>query len=211
MSELDPPPAIRNFIIPTVIEQTHRGERGWDIFSRLLKDRIIFLGTAVDDQVANIIIAQLLFLESEDPDKDIQLYINSPGGVMSAGLAMYDTMQYVRCPVSTMCIGQAASMGAVLLAAGTKGKRFTLPHSRILIHQPSMSGLAGQATDIDIYAKEILRMREILNGILADATGQPVDRIARDVERDYIMEAQAAVDYGVVDRVIASREHQPKP
>ena len=201
----------RMTLIPMVVEQTNRGERAYDIYSRLLRDSIIFIGTPIDDNVANLVTAQLLFLEAEDPERDISLYINSPGGSITAGLAILDTMRLVEPDIVTYCIGQAASMGAVLLAAGTKGKRFTLPHSRILIHQPSMSGLAGQATDIDIYAKEILRMREILNGILADATGQPVDRIARDVERDYIMEAQAAVDYGVVDRVIASREHQPKP
>jgi len=204
-------PAEHSVLVPMVVEQSSRGERAFDIYSRLLKENIIFLGTPIDDQVANLIIAQMLFLAAEDPERDISLYINSPGGSITAGLAILDTMRLVEPDIVTYCIGQAASMGAVLLAAGTKGKRFTLPHSRILIHQPSMSGLAGQATDIDIYAKEILRMREILNGILADATGQPVDRIARDVERDYIMEAQAAVDYGVVDRVIASREHQPKP
>ena len=204
-------PAEHSVLVPMVVEQSSRGERAFDIYSRLLKENIIFLGTPIDDQVANLIIAQMLFLAAEDPERDISLYINSPGGSITAGLAILDTMRLVEPDIVTYCIGQAASMGAVLLAAGTNGKRFTLPHSRILIHQPSMSGLAGQATDIDIYAKEILRMREILNGILADATGQPVDRIARDVERDYIMEAQAAVDYGVVDRVIASREHQPKP
>lgn len=203
-------PAEHSVLVPMVVEQSSRGERAFDIYSRLLKENIIFLGTPIDDQVANLIIAQMLFLAAEDPERDISLYINSPGGSITAGLAILDTMRLVEPDIVTYCIGQAASMGAVLLAAGTKGKRFTLPHSRILIHQPSMSGLAGQATDIDIYAKEILRMREILNGILADATGQPVDRIARDVERDYIMEAQAAVDYGVVDRVIVSRE-QAKP
>src|SRR5213595_3827977 len=175
-----------NFI-PIVVEQTGRGERAYDIYSRLLKDRIVFLGTVVSDEVANLITAQLLFLESEDPERDIYFYINSPGGSVTAGLAIYDTMQYIRPQISTVCVGQAASMGAVLLAAGTKGKRFALPHSRILIHQPSMSGLAGQASDIDIYAKEILRMREALNEILANATGQPVDKVARDVDRDYIM------------------------
>jgi ATP-dependent Clp protease protease subunit len=192
--------------VPYVTEQTSRGERVSDIFSRLLKENIIFLGTEVNDQVANLVIAQLLFLAAEDPERDISLYINSPGGSITAGMAILDTMNLVEPDIVTYCVGQAASMGAVLLAAGTKGKRFTLPHSRILIHQPSMSGLAGQATDIDIYAREILRMREILNGILANATGQPVDRIARDVERDYIMEAQQAVDYGIVDRIISSRE-----
>jgi ATP-dependent Clp protease, protease subunit len=199
-------PAEHSVLVPMVVEQSSRGERAFDIYSRLLKENIIFLGTPIDDQVANLIIAQMLFLAAEDPERDISLYINSPGGSITAGLAILDTMRLVEPDIVTYCIGQAASMGAVLLAAGTKGKRFTLPHSRILIHQPSMSGLAGQATDIDIYAKEILRMREILNGILADATGQPVDRIARDVERDYIMESQAAVDYGIVDRVIVSRE-----
>ncbi len=199
-------PAEQSVLVPMVVEQSSRGERAFDIYSRLLKENIIFLGTPIDDQVANLIIAQMLFLAAEDPERDISLYINSPGGSITAGLAILDTMRLVEPDIVTYCIGQAASMGAVLLAAGTKGKRHTLPHSRILIHQPSMSGLAGQATDIDIYAKEILRMREILNGILADATGQPVERIARDVERDYIMEAQQAVDYGIVDRIIASRE-----
>ncbi|MCX6599821.1 MAG: ATP-dependent Clp protease proteolytic subunit [Acidobacteria bacterium] len=198
-------------LVPMVVEQSSRGERAFDIYSRLLKENIIFLGTPIDDQVANLIIAQILFLAAEDPERDISLYINSPGGSITAGLAILDTMNLVEPDIVTYCVGQAASMGAVLLAAGTKGKRFTLPHSRILIHQPSMSGLAGQATDIDIYAREILRMREILNGILANATGQPVDKIARDVERDYIMEADAAVQYGIVDRVISSqREVAPK-
>jgi ATP-dependent Clp protease protease subunit len=197
-------------LIPTVIEQTHRGERGWDIFSRLLKDRIIFLGGQVNDDVANIVIAQMLFLESEDPDREINLYVNSPGGVVTAGLAIYDTMQYVKCDVATICMGQASSMGALLLASGAAGRRYSLPHSRILIHQPSMSGLAGQATDIDIYAKEILRMRETLNQILADCTGQTMERISRDVDRDYILESQQAVDYGLVDRIISSRE-RPAP
>lgn len=199
-------PTPHNVLVPMVVEQSSRGERAFDIYSRLLKENIIFLGTPIDDQVANLIIAQMLFLAAEDPERDISLYINSPGGSITAGLAILDTMRLVEPDIVTYCLGQAASMGAVLLAAGTKGKRYTLPHSRILIHQPSMSGLAGQATEIDIYAREILRMREILNGILADATGQPVERIARDVERDYIMEAQQAVDYGIVDRIIASRE-----
>src|SRR5689334_3795296 len=175
---------IANYLIPTVIEQTHRGERGWDIFSRLLKDRIVFLGTAINDDVANVVIAQLLFLESEEPEKDIMLYINSPGGLVTAGLAIYDTMQYVRCDVATICMGQASSMGAFLLAAGTKGKRSSLPSSRILIHQP-LGGFEGQATDIDIHAKEILRMRDTLNGMLALHTGQTLDRIKHDTERDY--------------------------
>jgi ATP-dependent Clp protease, protease subunit len=196
------PPAIRNFIIPTVIEQTHRGERGWDIFSRLLKDRIIFLGTAVDDQVANIIIAQLLFLESEDPDKDIMLYINSPGGMVTAGMAIYDTMQYVKNDVTTICIGQAASMAALLLAAGEPKKRLALPNSRILIHQPSMGGLSGQATDIDIHAREILRMREITNQLLAKHSGQQLEKVEKDVERDFIMNAQQAKEYGIIDDII---------
>jgi ATP-dependent Clp protease protease subunit len=193
-------------LVPMVVEQTSRGERAFDIYSRLLKENIIFLGTPIDDQVANLIIAQLLFLAAEDPQRDISLYINSPGGSITAGLAILDTMRFVEPDIVTICVGQAASMGAVLLAAGTKGKRYSLPHSRILIHQPSMSGLAGQAADIDIYAKEILRMRVILNGILAEATGQSEERIARDVDRDYIMEAEQALEYGMIDRVISSRE-----
>jgi ATP-dependent Clp protease protease subunit len=196
-------------LIPHVVEQTSRGERGYDIYSRLLKENIIFLGTPIDDNVANVTIAQILFLAAEDPEKDISLYINSPGGSITAGMAILDTMNLVEPDIVTYCLGQAASMAAVLLACGTKGKRFTLPHSRVLIHQPSMSGLGGQATDIDIYAREILRMREILNGVLANATGQPVERIARDVERDYILEAQQAVDYGIVDRIITSRSLAP--
>lgn len=195
----------QNMLVPMVVEQTSRGERAFDIYSRLLKENIIFLGTPIDDQVANLIIAQMLFLAAEDPEKDISLYINSPGGSITAGLAILDTMRLIEPDIVTYCVGQAASMGAVLLAAGAKGKRFALPHARILIHQPHMSGLAGQATDIDIYAKEILRMREILNGILADATGQPIDKIERDVDRDYIMEAQAALDYGMIDRIISKR------
>src|SRR5271154_2682002 len=197
------------YLVPTVIEQTGRGERAYDIYSRLLKDRIIFLGSPIDDTVANIIIAQLLFLQMEDSKKDISLYIHSPGGYVTAGMAIYDTMQFMTCDVATYCIGMAASMGAVLLAAGTKGKRFSLPNSRIMIHQPSMQGLAGQAADIDIYAKEILRMRETLNGLLAGATGQPVDRVARDVDRDYIMSPDQGVEYGMIDRVIASLELVP--
>jgi len=189
-----------------VVEQTNRGERAYDIYSCLLKDNIIFLGTPIDDNVANVVTAQLLFLEAEDPERDIHLYINSPGGSISAGMAVYDTMQYIRPNVSTICIGQAASMGALLLAAGTPGKRFALPNSRILIHQPSMSGLAGQATDIDIHAKEILRLREAMNGILAKHTGQNFDRIEKDVERDYIMTAGQAKDYGIVDQVISKKE-----
>jgi ATP-dependent Clp protease protease subunit len=194
-----------NFIIPTVIEQTHRGERGWDIFSRLLKDRIVFLGTPVNDEIANIIIAQLLFLESEDPDKDIMLYVNSPGGMVTAGLAIYDTMQYVRCDVATICMGQAASMGAFLLAAGAKGKRYALPHARILIHQP-LGGFQGQATDIDIHAKEILRTRDKLNELLQKHTGQPLDRIKNDTERDYFMGPGDAKEYGIIDDVIVQKK-----
>jgi len=199
-------PVPHDMLVPMVVEQTSRGERAYDIFSRLLKENIIFLGTPIDDQVANLIIAQMLFLASEDPEKDISLYINSPGGSITAGLAILDTMNLIEPDIVTYCVGQAASMAAVLLACGTKGKRYALPRARILIHQPSMSGLAGQATDIDIYAKEILRMREILNQVLADATGQPVERIARDVDRDYIMEAQQALDYGMIDKIIARRE-----
>ena len=193
-------------LIPMVVEQSNRGERAYDIFSRLLKDNIIFLGTPIDDSVANLVTAQLLFLEAEDPEKDISLYINSPGGSISAGMAIYDTMQFIRPDVTTICVGQAASMGALLLAAGAPGKRFTLPNSRILIHQPSMSGLAGQATDIDIHAKEILRLRESMNQILAKHTGQPVERIQKDVERDYIMTADQAKEYGLVDQVIFRKE-----
>ncbi|MEM1349352.1 MAG: ATP-dependent Clp endopeptidase proteolytic subunit ClpP [Myxococcota bacterium] len=192
--------------IPNVVEQTHRGERGWDIYSRLLKDRIIFLGTQVTDQVANSIIAQLLFLESDDPEKDIYLYINSPGGSVTAGLAIYDTMQYVKAPVSTICLGQAASMGAVLLASGEPGRRYTLPNSRILIHQPWTGGIGGQASDIDIQAREILKMRRMLNEILADHAGKDVDQLERDTDRDNFMSALEAQEYGLVDEVI---EHRP--
>ncbi|HSU56473.1 MAG TPA: ATP-dependent Clp endopeptidase proteolytic subunit ClpP [Candidatus Dormibacteraeota bacterium] len=198
-----------SLLVPMVVEQTSRGERSYDIYSRLLKENIIFLGTPIDDTVANLIIAQLLFLEAEDPERDISIYINSPGGSITAGLAILDTMAFVRPDIVTICVGQAASMGAVLLAAGTKGKRFSLPNSRIMIHQPSMQGLGGQAADISIYAQEILRMREILNKILADATGQTLERVARDVDRDYIMEADAAVTYGIIDRVISSRDLAP--
>jgi ATP-dependent Clp protease protease subunit len=194
-----------SMLIPTVVEQTARGERAFDIYSRLLKENIIFLGTPVDDHVANLIIAQILFLAAEDPEKDISLYINSPGGSITSGLAILDTMNLVEPDIVTYCVGQAASMAAVLLACGAKGKRFSLPHSRILIHQPSMSGLAGQAADIDIYAREILRMREVLNGILANATGQTVERIARDVDRDYIMEPEQALEYGMIDRIVVNR------
>jgi ATP-dependent Clp protease protease subunit len=201
----------QSVLVPMVVEQTSRGERAYDIYSRLLKENIIFMGTPVDDQIANLIIAQMLFLEAEDPEKDISIYINSPGGSITAGLAILDTMHFVKPNIVTICVGQAASMAAVLLAAGTKGKRFSLPNSRIMIHQPSMQGLAGQATEIDIYAREILRMRETLNKLLADATGQPIDRVARDVDRDYIMSAEQAVDYGMIDRVISSRDLAPTP
>jgi len=194
-----------------VVEQTSRGERAYDIYSRLLKENIIFMGTPVDDSIANLIIAQMLFLEAEDPEKDISIYINSPGGSITAGLAILDTMAFVKPDIVTICVGQAASMAAVLLAAGTKGKRFSLPNSRIMIHQPSMQGLAGQATEIDIYAREILRMRETLNQLLAGATGQTIDRVARDVDRDYIMSAEQAMEYGMIDRVISSRELAPAP
>ena len=190
---------------PTVYEQTPRGERYSDVYSRLLRDNIVFLGTPIDDTVANLIIAQLLFLEAEDPEKDINLYINSPGGSITAGLAIYDTMQFIKPHVQTYCIGQAASMAAVLLAAGEKGKRYSLPNSRIVIHQPLMQGLGGQATDIDIAAREILRMRERLNEILVHHTGQPTKRIQEDTERDYIMSADQGKDYGIIDDVIRKR------
>jgi ATP-dependent Clp protease, protease subunit len=193
-------------LIPMVVEQTNRGERAYDIYSRLLKDNIIFLGTPIDDNVANLVTAQLLFLEAEDPDKDISLYINSPGGSISAGMAIYDTMQFIRPDVTTICIGQAASMGALLLGAGSPGKRFALPNSRILIHQPSMSGLSGQATDIDIHAREILRMRQSMNKILSHHTRQSMERIQTDVERDYIMTAEQAKEYGIIDQVIFQKE-----
>jgi ATP-dependent Clp protease protease subunit len=192
--------------IPHVIEQTSRGERGYDIFSRLLKDSVIFLPRDIDDYVASLIIAQMLFLEAENPEKDIYLYINSPGGSITAGLAIYDTMQYVKPDVATIAVGQAASMGAVLLAGGAAGKRFALPHSRILLHQPLMSGLGGQATDIDIHAKDIMRLRERLNQILAEHTGQPIDKINTDTERDYILEADQAMDYGLIDKILVSRD-----
>jgi ATP-dependent Clp protease protease subunit len=189
---------------PTVIEQTHRGERAYDLYSRLLKDRIVFLGTPVDDDVANIIVAQMLFLESEDPDKDINLYINSPGGSVTSGLAIYDTMQYVKCQVSTICMGQAASMGALLLTAGAKGKRYSLPHSRIMIHQPS-GGFGGQASDIELHAKEILRLKAKLNEIMQKHTGQPLDRIEKDTDRDYFMGAGEAKEYGLIDEVVIKK------
>ena len=194
-----------NTLIPMVVEQTNRGERAYDIYSRLLRDSIIFIGTPIDDNVANLVTAQLLFLEAEDPERDISLYINSPGGSISAGLAVYDTIQFIRNDVTTICVGQAASMAAVLLAAGSPKKRFSLPHSRVLIHQPWMSGLQGQATDIDIHAKEILRIRTILNKILAHHSGQPLERIEKDVERDYIMTADQAKEYGIIDEVISKR------
>ncbi len=190
-------------LIPIVIEQTGRTERAYDIYSRLLRDRIVFLGTPIDDIIANTVIAQLLFLQTEDPDKDIHLYINTPGGIVSAGLAIYDTMQYIKPDVATYCIGQATSMGALLLAAGTKGKRFALPHSRIMIHQP-IGGFYGQATDIAIHAKEILKMKETLNNILAKHTGQPIERINIDTERDFFMSGQEAKDYGIVDVVVVT-------
>ena len=191
-------------LVPMVVEQTGRGERAYDIYSRLLKDRIVFLGGDVDDDSANIIIAQILFLESEDPEKDINLYINCPGGQITAGMAIYDTMQYVRCPVSTLCFGRAASMGAVLLAGGTKGKRYCLPHSRVMIHQP-LGGFQGQASDIDIHAREILKIRDQLNKILSDHTGQPIEKIGDDTERDNFMSSAEAADYGIIDEVLNIR------
>ncbi len=198
-----------DFIIPTVIEQTHRGERGWDIFSRLLKDRIVFLGTPVDDQIANIIVAQMLFLETEDPDKDIMLYINSPGGLVTAGMMIYDTMQYVRCDVATICMGQAASMGAWLLAAGTKGKRYSLPNARIMLHQP-LGGFQGQATDIDIHAKEILKTRDRMNELLSKHTGHELTKIKHDTERDFFMSAAEAKEYGVIDEILIKKKEEKK-
>ena len=191
-------------LIPIVVEQTNRGERSYDIYSRLLKDRIVMMGTPINDDVANTIIAQLLFLESEDPDKDINLYINSPGGSVTSGLAIYDTMQYVKCQVSTICMGQAASMGALLLAAGAKGKRYSLPHSRIMIHQPS-GGFGGQASDIELHAKEILRLKAKLNEIMQKHTGQPLDRIEKDTDRDYFMGAGEAKEYGLIDEVVIKK------
>ena len=193
-------------LIPMVVEQTSRGERAYDIYSRLLKDNVIFLGQAIDDNIANLVIAQMLFLEAENPEKDISLYINSPGGSITSGFAIYDTMKYVKPDIATICIGQCASFAAVLLAAGTKGKRYALPNSRVLIHQPWLQGLGGQASDIDIHAKDILRMRHRLNEILADHTGQPIERIERDTDRDYILEAKAAQEYGIVDQVISKRD-----
>jgi len=193
-------------LVPMVIEQTGRGERAYDIFSRLLKERIIFLGTPIDDNIANLVIAQLLFLEGEDPDKDIELYINTPGGSSSAGLAIYDTMQFIKPDVVTICVGQAASMGAVLLAGGTKGKRMALPHSRIVIHQPWMTGLTGQASDIAIHAKEIVSLRRRLNEILSYHTGQPLEKIERDTDRDFFMSPEEALEYGIIDQVIKERK-----
>jgi len=196
---------VYNYLVPTVIESTNRGERAFDIYSRLLKDRIIFLGTPIDDTVANLIIAQLLHLESEDPDKDIMVYINSPGGEITGLFAIYDTMQYIKADVQTICVGQAASAAAVLLAAGEPGKRYILPHARVLIHQPH-GGAAGQAVDIEIQAKEIVRMRQLLDEMLSHHTGQPVERVGKDTDRDFIMSAQEAKTYGIVDEVISSRE-----
>ena len=193
-------------LIPMVVEQTSRGERAYDIYSRLLKDNVIFLGQPIDDNVSNLLIAQLLFLEAENPEKDISIYINSPGGSITAGMAIYDTMQYVKPDIATICIGQAASMAAVLLAAGAKGKRYCLPNSRVLIHQPLMHGLGGQATEIEIHAKDIIQMKARLNAILAHHTGQPVEKIDRDTDRDYILQATQAQEYGLVDQVIAKRD-----
>ena len=195
-----------SYLVPMVVEQTSRGERASDIYSRLLQENIIFLGQTIDDDVANLVIAQLLFLTAENPEKDISIYINSPGGSITAGLAILDTMRVVQPDIVTYCIGQAASMAAVLLACGAKGKRYSLPHSRILIHQPSLSGLAGQATDIEIYAREILRMRAALNKIISEATGQPLARIERDVDRDYILGPAQALEYGLIDRIVASAD-----
>ena len=192
-------------VVPMVIEQTGRGERAYDIFSRLLKERIIFIGTPMDDEIANLIIAQMLFLEAEDNEKDINMYVNSPGGVVTAGLAIYDTMQYLKSPITTICIGQAASMGAMLLAAGSKGKRYALPNARIMIHQP-LGGAQGQATDIEIQTKEIMRVKKLLNEILAKHTGQPLAKIEKDTDRDFYMSAQEAVEYGIVDEVIETKK-----
>ena len=200
---------MKDYLVPVVVEQTNRGERSFDIYSRLLKERIVFLGTPIDDQVGNLIMAQLLFLESEDPDKDINLYINSPGGDITSLFAIYDTMKYVRCDVSTIVMGQAASAAAVLLAAGTKGKRFALPHSRVLIHQPH-GGAQGQAVDIEIQAREILRYRKLLDEILAEHTGQSIEKISRDTDRDFIMTAEQAKEYGVIDEVFSSRKIRPE-
>ncbi|MBW2512166.1 MAG: ATP-dependent Clp endopeptidase proteolytic subunit ClpP [Deltaproteobacteria bacterium] len=192
-------------LIPMVVEQTGRGERSYDIYSRLLKDRIIFLFFGIDDHVANLVIAQMLFLESEDSEKDIHLYINSPGGIVTAGLAIYDTMQYLKAPVSTICVGQAASMGALLLSSGTSGKRYALPHSRIMIHQP-LGGFQGQATDISIHAQEILRLKETLNSIMAEHTGQPISQLSSDTERDFFMGSEAAKEYGIIDDIVSRKD-----
>ena len=194
-------------LIPIVIEQSSRGERAYDIYSRLLKDRIVFLGEQVHDDMANIIIAQMLFLESEDPDKDVNLYINSPGGSVTAGLAIYDTMRYIKPDVATICMGQASSMAALLLSAGSRGKRYALPHARIMIHQP-LGGVQGQATDIDIQAKEILKIKQTIHRIIAENTGQPLDRVGQDTERDYFMDSEAALQYGLIDKIITEREFQ---
>jgi ATP-dependent Clp protease protease subunit len=199
-----------SWYVPMVLEQTHRGERSYDIWSRLLKDRIVFIGTPINDEIANLVVAQLLFLESEDADKEINLYINSPGGSVSAGLAIYDTMQYVKAPVATLCMGQAASMAAVLLAAGAKGKRFALPHSRVMIHQPS-GGSQGQAADIEIQAREILKVRELLNEILAKHSGQPREIIQKDSDRDYFLSSIQAKEYGLIDHVIEKHGDAPRP
>ena len=195
-----------NYLVPTVVETTGRGERHYDIYSRLLKEHIIFIGSEIYEAMANIVVAELLYLESEDPDREISLYINSPGGSITAGLAIYDTMQFIRPDIITICMGQAASMAAILLAAGTKGKRYSLPNSRILIHQPSVEGIAGQATDVKIYAEELLRTRNLLSKILADLTGQPFEKMDRDVERDFILSPTQAMEYGLVDSVLTSRE-----
>ena len=192
-------------LIPMVVEQTGRGERSYDIYSRLLKDRIIFLGGGIDDHLANLVIAQMLFLESEDSEKDIHLYINSPGGIVTAGLAIYDTMQYLKAPVSTICVGQAASMGALLLSSGNSGKRYALPHSRIMIHQP-LGGFQGQATDISIHAQEILRLKETLNSIMAEHTGQPISQLSSDTERDFFMGSEAAKEYGIIDDIVSRKD-----
>jgi len=198
------------FLVPTVVESTSRGERHYDIYSRLLKEHILFIGTPIVEEVANLVVAELLYLESEDPDREISVYINSPGGSITAGLAIYDTMRFIKPDVVTICMGQAASMAAVLLAAGTKGKRFSLPNSRILIHQPSMGGIEGQATDVKIYAEEMLRMRKLVSQILADATGQSFDKIDTDVERDFILSPRQALEYGIIDSVLSSREQEAK-
>jgi len=211
MRDIELPGSRATTLVPMVVEQTNRGERAYDIYSRLLKDHIVFIGTPIDDHVANLVTAQLLFLAAEDPEKDISIYINSPGGVITAGMAIYDTMQFVRPDVVTYCVGQAASIAAVLLMAGTPKKRYSLPNSRILIHQPWLSGLSGQATDIDIHAKEILRTRAGLNKLIAHHTGQPVEKIEKDVERDFIMSAEQAKEYGVVDEIISkNRQSVPK-